>query len=100
MPKGKLATVPQAFTPTVKVEKVKNLGDLANLPPSMVRTRPADRNGLRLVLRNGGEPLQAVYDTKLQKPHALSMRYRIPTKLERYFQMTRRNFKSLRPTTS
>lgn len=56
---------------------VDGLGDLAKTTPSMARTRPTGRAM--------GEAGEKDYDTKVQKSHSLSMRYRIPTKLQKLF---------------
>lgn len=60
---------------------IKNLGDLAKITPSMARTRPVFGKGL--AMGADGNVLGTEYDTKVQKSHALKMRYRIPTKLAR-----------------
>lgn len=60
-------------------ELIDGLGDLSKASAFMARTKP-DAIKIPGGTLNGDEP-----DTKLQKPHALSMRYRIPKKLEALF---------------
>ena len=64
--------------PSLK-ESIKNLGDLAKITPSMARTRPVSGKGL--ARGADGNVIGVEYDTKVEKSHALKMRYRIPTKL-------------------
>ncbi len=62
-------------------DQIKNLGDLAKITPSMARTRPVSGKNLAI---GADDKLQGdEYDTKLEKSHALKMRYRIPAKLAR-----------------
>jgi len=63
-------------------ERIADLGDLSKTTPSMARTRPSDKGGVI----GGGALREDAPNTKLQKPHALSMRYRIPKKLEALFE--------------
>lgn len=60
-------------------DQIKNLGDLAKITPSMARTRPITGKGS--AIGADGKVLDPEYDTKLEKSHALKMRYRIPAKL-------------------
>lgn len=61
-------------------EVIKNLGDLAKITPSMARTRPIFGKGR--AIGADGKLIGTEYDTKLEKSHALKMRYRIPSKLD------------------
>lgn len=62
-------------------DQIKNLGDLAKITPSMARTRPVIGKGS--AINANGDSMSPEYDTKLEKSHALKMRYRIPAKLAR-----------------
>jgi hypothetical protein len=108
LPKGQLATIAPTKAPEVTVRAktnptVKNpspksgspeflkqpdlkdhldrLGSLSTLSASMGRTRPAATDTQALASQSNSKDIQ----TSLQKSHALSMRYRIPKKLERLF---------------
>lgn len=74
---------PRVFKSLSLEQRLENLGDLSKLP-AFRRTKPiADPNGAIKV--NGEGSPKEQFETKLQKPHSLSMRYRIPKKLEALF---------------
>jgi hypothetical protein len=84
MPKGELAGLFGAKLPSPAVQ-----AGLNNLPASMARTRPSDERFKALYSPQNDNVTQAgkgKFNTKLQKPHALSMRYRIPKKLAALFE--------------
>jgi hypothetical protein len=62
-------------------DQIKSLGDLSKLPAMMGRSKPVTERGVP----KGAQAslLSPNYDTKMEKPHALKMRYRIPAKLQR-----------------
>jgi hypothetical protein len=80
IPKGAQSSLPKGVS---LKDRLQNLGDLSKLTPSMARTRPANADG---VIGKQGDNAKPKADTKMEKPHALSMRYRIPKKLEALFE--------------
>jgi hypothetical protein len=66
-------------------------------PPVMERTRPVDKDGQPEGMPNAQTDYKksGKYDTRLQKPHSLNMRYRIPSKLERLFSEEPQKLKKL-----
>ncbi len=76
------------------IEVPGQAGDL--LSASMDRTRPADAKFKPFFAsQNADGANKNEFDTSMQKPHALSMRYRIPTKLEALFSNDKERLKKL-----
>jgi hypothetical protein len=75
-------------------QNLDDMGDMTKLP-RLKKSKPVDDQNRAITAIDTKGIINSKFDTKLQKPHSLNMRYRIPSKLSKLFSNDPEKLKKL-----